>query len=252
MNYGRSSNVIVLSKESIKKFGSDLKVGSYINVKIKGEGEIGLKVIGIVELTQNEVDYGTAFVDINIYQILTGKNTLPELHVLGTHTSWMNWLEAFSQSALQEKFSTNININNPLVYIMEVKKQLNVFIQMGYVLGILALIAGTIGSTSVMILNINLRRREIGLYKAMGFSPLIILIQFTCETLIISVFGGILGGILGSGLGYYISQGMFPVAQLSVMGLGLGLASATATGLVFGMIPAVLAAKTDPVKALQG
>ena len=248
----RTSHTIVLTKEAAIKFGSLSVIGKYLNVKMKGEGEIRLKVIGIVELTENQFDQGSAFVDFDLYQSLTGKKTLSELHVVGTDSSWMNWIENFSNLAFNKNFKNNIFVNNPLSFFIETKNQLSVFIQMGYILGFLALIAGAIGSTSVMVLNINLRRREIGLYKAMGFSPFIILVQFTCETLILSLLGGVLGGVLGSILGYFISLDMFPIAKISLLGFGLGLMSATMTGLIFGMIPAILAAKTDPVKALQG
>jgi putative ABC transport system permease protein len=248
----RTSHTIVLTKEAAKKFGSLSVIGKYLNVKMKGEGEIRLKVIGIVELTENQFDQGSAYIDFDLYQSLTGKKTLSELHVVGTDSSWMNWIENFSNLAFNKNFKNNFFVNNPLSFFIETKNQLSVFIQMGYILGFLALIAGAIGSTSVMVLNINLRRREIGLYKAMGFSPFIILVQFTCETLILSLFGGVLGGVLGSILGYFISLDMFPIAKISLLGFGLGLMSATMTGLIFGMIPAMLAAKTDPVKALQG
>jgi putative ABC transport system permease protein len=122
---------------------------------------------------------------------------------------------------------------------------------MGYILGFMALVAGAVGSTSVMILNINLRKKEIGLYKSMGFSPFVILVQFTFETLIQSLFGGLLGGFFGSIIGYYISMDIFNIAELNVLGFFLGISSATLTGLVFGLIPAFMAARVDPVKALQ-
>jgi putative ABC transport system permease protein len=248
----RSGNVVVLSREAAKKFSKQPIIGEYLNAKIKGEGEIRLKVIGVVDVTENQYDMGLAYVGMDVYQMLTGKKTLNELHVVGTKASWMNWIENFSRSVLSESFRNNIWINNPFAQFVQTKNQLETFIQMGYTLGILALIAGIVGSTGVMILNINLRRREIGLYKSMGFSPQIILLQFTCETLLLSFIGGVLGGLMGSIVGYYISLDMFPVAELSFWGFLLGLFSALVAGLVFGLIPAFLAAKMDPVKALQG
>jgi putative ABC transport system permease protein len=246
------SNVVVLSPVAAKKFSSETLIGKYINIKVKGKGELRFKVIGIAEPSEGQFDSGAAWVHIDNYKLFTGKKTLSTLHVVGQGPDWMNWIEVFSKKTLDQDFRNNFFINNPLSSFLEAKNQLVVFIHMGYVLGILALIAGAIGSTSVMILNVNLRRKEIGLYKSMGFSSSIILVQFTCETLVLSLTGGVIGGILGSGLGYFISADMFPVAKLSFLGFGLGLISATLTGLCFGLIPAYLAAKMDPVKALQG
>jgi putative ABC transport system permease protein len=248
---GRASNVIVLSKEGAKRLGSGSGVGNYVNVKMPGAGEIRLKIIGIVELNSAQYDQGSAFVDLQMYQNITGEKTLGDIQLIATDPKWMNWIENFANNTLGSKYKDNFFVNNPLVYFLETKKQLEVFIQMGYILGFMALIAGAVGSTSVMILNINLRRKEIGLYKSMGFSPFVILVQFTFETLIQSLFGGFMGGFFGSIIGYYISMYIFNIAQLNVLGFFLGLSSATLAGLVFGLIPAFMAARVDPVKALQ-
>ena len=248
---GRASNVIVLSKEGAKRMGAGSGVGNFINVKMPGAGEIRLKVIGIVELNSTQYDQGSAFIDFQMYHNITGEKKLGEIQLIATDADWMNWIENFANSTLSSKFKENFVVSNPLAYFLETKKQLEVFIQMGYILGFMALIAGAVGSTSVMILNINLRRKEIGLYKSMGFSPFVILVQFTFETLIQSLFGGFLGGFFGSIIGYYISMDIFNIARLNVLGFFLGLSSATLAGLIFGLIPAMMAARVDPVKALQ-
>ncbi len=248
---GRASNIIVLSKEGAKRLGSGSGVGNYVNVKIPGADEIRLKVIGIAELNAAQNDQGSAFIDFQMYQNITGEKTLDEIQLIATDPIWMNWIENFANNTFASKYKDNYFINNPLSFFLETKKQLEVFIQMGYILGFMALVAGAVGSTSVMILNINLRKKEIGLYKSMGFSPFVILVQFTFETLIQSLFGGLLGGFFGSIIGYYISMDIFNIAELNVLGFFLGISSATLTGLVFGLIPAFMAARVDPVKALQ-
>lgn len=247
-----SSNTIVLSKQALTKLEFVNGIGEYINVKLKGGDEIRLKVVGVAELTGNSNDRGTGWVNFSLYRELTGKKAMAEIHIISTGSKWMNWVESFGVALFKEKFGSEVWFNNPLAKFEKMKNQLGAFIKMGYILGFLALIAGSIGSTSIMILNVNLRRREIGLYKSMGFSPTIILIQFTCETLIMSVIAGTIGGIFGSILGLLISKDMFPVAEMSLTGFLLGISSALATGLCFGLIPAILAARTDPVKALQG
>ena len=252
MDQVNSPNTIVLSKEAVKNFGLLPAIGRFVTVKIKGSDEIRLKVIGVANLKGNDFDRGSAWVNFPLYKELTGKKAVGQLHIVSNEAKWMNWVESFAKELLSKKFGTDIWIYNPLEQFMEQKDQLHIFIQMGYILGFLALIAGSIGSTSVMILNVNLRRREIGLYKSMGFTPFIILLQFSCETLILSLFGGFVGAISGSVLGLLISKDMFPIASLSATGFLLGLASALITGLAFGLIPAFIAAQTDPVKALQG
>lgn len=243
---------IVVSPEAINKLGMILPIGKSLNIKVKGSGEIKARIIGIARPTGNEYDQGLVWIPFPVFKDVTGKKHLSVMHILSKGTDWMNWLENFSSTSFQQKFGSNIWVLNPLQKFIEQKNQLGAFIQMGYILGFLALIAGSIGSTSVMIFNVNLRRREIGLYKAMGFTPGIILMQFTFETLVLSLIGGLIGALSGSVFGLIISGDMFPVAHISIVGLFLGLGSALCTGMLFGLIPALMAARLDPVKALQG
>ena len=103
-----------------------------------------------------------------------------------------------------------------------------------------------------MILNINLRKREIGLYKSLGFSSSIVLLQFSLETLILSFVGGVFGAGLGGLGGVEISKIILPFSYFSIDGVILGVICAVITGGLFGLIPAWMASRVDPVKALQG
>ena len=247
-----SPNTIVLSEEALKLFSYQPQVNSYVNIKLKGDDEIRLKVIGIARSKELEPDLGSAWVNFPLYRDLTGRKFMSRLQIYASSIAWLDWLEKFGKDLFSERFGNQYYLENPLQRFIDQKNQMNSFIKMGYILGFLSLIAGSIGSTSVMILNVNLRKREIGLYKAMGFSPAIILFQFSLETLILSLFGGALGAISGSFLGLLISKDLFPVANLSLVGFLLGLGSALVTGMIFGLVPAIIASKIDPVKALQG
>ena len=247
-----SPNTIVLSEEALKLFNYLPEVGSFVNAKIKGDEEIRLKIIGIAKSTELDADQGSGWVNFPLYHDLSGRTFMGKLHIYATSIAWLDWLEKFGKKLFGDRFGNQYFLDNPLQRFVDQKNQMNSFIKMGYILGFLALVAGSIGSTSVMILNVNLRKREIGLYKAMGFSPSIILFQFSLETLILSLLGGLLGAMSGSFLGLIISRDLFPVANLSLIGFLLGLGSALVTGMIFGLVPAIIAAKIDPVKALQG
>lgn len=249
----KNSNEMVLSVKAAKKLNFNPSLHTHVSVKLKNSSEISLNVIGIIDPSSEAIeDTGKTWVAHPLFEELSGVKIFNEMHVVAKSSNWMVWLEKFSHDYFEPRLDGNLWILNPIANFMERKKQLESFIQISYFLGFLALLAGSIGSTSLMILNVNLRRKEIGLYKSMGFSSWIILFQFSSETSLISLIGGSFGSILGCVIGYYVSLSMFQVGSLSFLAGGIGIASALIVGLVFGLIPAVIAAHTDPVKALQG
>ena len=237
---------IILSKNAVEKLKIDKPLGKLVSIRTS-EGDILLRIIGVARSSGNSYGQSSAWTSMNNFYALTGNKFMTSISIVSESSSWMNWSQKF-----EKKFGNAFWVQNPLQDFMEMKERLETFVRMGYILGFLALIAGSIGATSVMILNVNLRRREIGLYKAMGFSSVIVLSQFAAESLILSIVGGFIGAFLGSLLGLVVSKDIFTVGEFSLVGLVFGLLSAIFTGVLFGLIPAFLASRVEPVKALQG
>jgi len=105
-----------------------------------------------------------------------------------------------------------------------------------------------------MLASVTERTREIGLRKAVGARPAVILTQFLVEAIILCLAGGIIGLVLGQVSTIAMSQiPNAPLGETSIPGWAIGLAlgfSAT-VGVVFGMWPAVKAARLDPIDALR-
>jgi ABC-type antimicrobial peptide transport system permease subunit len=253
LNHHNSEATVVLSSKIVNMLKLSNPIGKKINFKIKNSGDLPLRIVGVADPRGEDLGFGMAWVNHELFQVITGKKALTQMKIVATDSGWMNWVEEFSQEYFDTKFGMgNVWVENPLEEFLDEKNRLLTFINMGYALGFLALLGGTIGSTSVMILNVNVRRREIGLYKAMGYSSGVIILLFICETLILCFIGGFMGSCAGTLLGQQMSLNMFNVSQLSAGGFFLGLLSALVTGLLFGLIPATMAARTDAVKALQG
>ncbi|MBI3267531.1 MAG: ABC transporter permease [Planctomycetes bacterium] len=118
------------------------------------------------------------------------------------------------------------------------------------VIGLCLLMSG-IGVAVLMLSSIHLRIREIGIRKAVGASNLDIAFQFLVETSVLSTLGGCAGVVLGLLLAHFACGVIgFPTAVDPAIVL-LGFASSIALGVVFGTIPAFLAARMSPVEALR-
>jgi putative ABC transport system permease protein len=119
------------------------------------------------------------------------------------------------------------------------------------VISSIALMVGGIGVMAIMTISVTERTREIGLRKALGARRQEILYQFLAEAAVLTLLGGILGIAIGSAIGVTISLATgFPVS-LPWWSFAVGLGFSAAVGVFFGMVPAVRAARLDPLEALR-
>lgn len=114
----------------------------------------------------------------------------------------------------------------------------------------ISLLVGGIGVMNIMYVSVTERKREIGIRRAIGAKPRIILMQFLLEAAFITL----LGGLIGLGLGYLLSNlvGGY-VKIIPVMTPSIFILSTTVsifTGIIFGIIPAISASRMDPIKAI--
>ncbi len=113
----------------------------------------------------------------------------------------------------------------------------------------ISLIVGGIGIMNIMLVSITERTKEIGLRKAIGATPKIILIQFLVESVVLSVGGGITGIIIGV-LGAALINQFFP-AVITFWSILLAFFVSVIIGIIFGVVPAGKAAKLNPIQALR-
>ncbi|MDB4874046.1 MAG: hypothetical protein JWM41_492 [Gemmatimonadetes bacterium] len=119
------------------------------------------------------------------------------------------------------------------------------------VLASVALMVGGIGVMAVMMVSVTARTREIGVRKALGATRTDILAQFLVEAATLTLIGGLLGIFVGLGAGkggmmLMNIQGDPPIGLTAV-----AVAVSVGIGLVFGVLPALKAARLDPIEALR-
>lgn len=115
----------------------------------------------------------------------------------------------------------------------------------------ITLVVGGIGIMNIMLVGVSERTREIGIRKALGATNNHIMSQFLFEALIMCIVGGFLGLLLGYGLAFVIatSFNFQPALTWQIAAAGLGMAFAT--GILFGLYPALKAARKDPIESLR-
>lgn len=113
----------------------------------------------------------------------------------------------------------------------------------------ISLVVGGIGVMNMMLVSVTERTKEVGLRKALGATPHIILLQFLIESVMLTLAGGMIGVTLG-GVGTLIINRFFP-ARLSLVSILLAFGVSTLVGIVFGILPARRAARLSPINALR-
>lgn len=118
-------------------------------------------------------------------------------------------------------------------------------------IGIVALIVAGIGIMNIMLVSVTERTKEIGIRKSLGAKRKNILMQFLLEAIILCNIGGAIGVLVGFGLGNLVSVFTGFAITVPLPWAIIGLLFCTAVGLTFGMWPAMIASKMDPVEALR-
>jgi putative ABC transport system permease protein len=146
-----------------------------------------------------------------------------------------------------ENFSVNSgeNISHPAGSLFGV-----VTAMLSLVAGV-SLVVGGIGVMNIMFVSVAERTREIGIRKAVGASSTNILLQFLFEALILSLMGGLLGLALGYAVAFLVSLWTPFPPFISGEIVGLAFAIAIVIGSVFGLLPAIRAARKDPIDSLK-
>jgi putative ABC transport system permease protein len=115
----------------------------------------------------------------------------------------------------------------------------------------ISLLVGGIGVMNIMLVSVTERTSEIGIRKALGATPGDLFRQFVIEAGVLTAVGGLLGVATGFAVGYVVPRvaniavTITPVPVLSAVGV------AVAVGLIFGLYPALRAARLAPIEALR-
>jgi putative ABC transport system permease protein len=262
----RARVAVIGSETKEKLFSGRIALGE--RVRVDG---ISFEVIGILSPKMQQGDD-----DINrvIYVPFTTMSDLKDTHYLDS--IWFNYeatdYQRIEQSARyilaqQHKFNP---LDRRAVLVFSVMEQVHFFeivtlglkVLLGFI-GTLTLGIGGIGLMNIMLVSVTQRTREIGIEKALGARRHHIFVQFLAEALAITFIGGVLGIILAyvvalsvgrltlySAMAKHAEAGdirlMINPLTLLVAILILG-----AVGLVSGMVPAIRAARLDPIEALR-
>jgi putative ABC transport system permease protein len=115
----------------------------------------------------------------------------------------------------------------------------------------ISLLVGGIGIMNIMLASVTERTREIGIRRAIGAKRRQIIVQFLIETVVLSTIGGVVGLAMGITIPSIITYFSEMPTVITIGSILLPLFISVGIGIIFGLYPAVSAAKVDPIVALR-
>ena len=163
---------------------------------------------------------------------------------------------------------TDVQLIVPWELLENAKKALLVWNIMLISIAAISLLVGGIGIMNIMLASITERTREIGIRRALGATRHHIVSQFLVETGTLSTVGGLIG--IGAGIAVAlglrtivpwlmklpifqgVADGNFRLEpQITLWSIAVSFVVAAGVGLIFGIYPAVVASRKDPIEALR-
>lgn len=153
---------------------------------------------------------------------------------------------------LKNKHGTNdFTVSLPADLLKQFTKITDILTMMVVGIAAISLLVGGIGISNIMLVTVTERTREIGIRKAVGATESVILLQFLIEAVVLTVIGALIGIGLAAITGKVVAaySPLDPVLTSQTIFLAVGMAALT--GIVFGLFPAIRAARKNPVEALR-
>jgi len=256
--------------------GNQILIGSHVangtfSKKVKVESEMVIKgrkfeVAGILNSLGNQQDDSMVYMDMNIYQGLTGekRGTAAYAMVKIAEGEDENVVAAEIKKSLEKTRKRGFGTDEADFSVITSEKMGEIA---GTILGIIqfviigfasiAILVGGIGITNTMFTSVREKTREIGIMKAIGAKNSAILTIILFEAGIIGFLGGIGGTLLGSilavGISYYgkTNPTFYFTTSVSPGLIIFGLVFSLLVGCLSGFFPARSATKLKPVEALR-
>lgn len=244
-----SERVIVLGHELANElFGTADPIGK--NIRVDSQP---FRVVGVAAKKGGGFggpSFDTyAYMPTKTFSKVFDSDNIMEMIIQTSSTDVSKHIEAVKENMLQRHDEDEFSVVDQSEILDTINQILGVLtVGLGGIASI-SLLVGGIGIMNIMLVSVTERTREIGLRKALGATPNLIMLQFLVEAAVISVIGGLIGLAIAFG-GTEIMRQFLP-AKITGEAVALAFGVSLVVGLIFGAAPARRAARLSPIEALR-
>jgi putative ABC transport system permease protein len=202
---------------------------------------------------RSEVNENTIAIPYNVSRLFTNSEKVKQLYFSVSSPSDVAIATDQIQSVLKSRHRPEsvYSVSNLTQLVSVANKTANALTMVLVLIAVVTLLVSGIGIMNIMLSTVVSRTREIGIRKAIGATRREICLQFLSEALLISLIGGIVGVIVGLSLPVSIrvlTDYDLPISGASAV---VGILISSIVGISFGTIPALRAARMDPIASLH-
>lgn len=237
-------------------FGTDDPVGRILTVHGKSFTVVGVMSEIGEALNFNSIDYDNAA----IIAFSDGKiinNNASQIQQIDIQVNSTGDLVDAS-NAIKKVISENHNGENDFSVLSgsEISKFTSetfyVIVGVTTAIASISMVVGGVGIMNIMLVTVAERTREIGIRKALGATNSDIVWQFLIESIMLGIGGGAIGYISGYIIAIVISRAFFTfIPTISGDIAAIAILLSVVIGVVFGLYPAIRAARKNPIQSLQ-
>jgi putative ABC transport system permease protein len=261
----RSATVCVLGESAkVNLLGYDNAVGKYVKVN-----DVWLQVVGILaqQATADSDVEGLEVVNRNnlviaplntVMRRFEDNNSYLKDEIDGIYIKVKSDIDSVDTAnvvgailANTHKDAGDFTVTVPAGLLEQRRRTQAIFSIVMICIAGISLLVGGIGIMNIMLATVLERTREIGIRRAIGARQADIVRQFLTEAVMISIMGGLIGIAFGFTLSKVIAAAAGWSTVVTTASIAVAFGVSVGIGLLFGIYPAVQAAKLDPIEAIR-
>jgi putative ABC transport system permease protein len=249
-----SHAAVVTERFALTQFGSAQEaVGKTVAISNVPFVIIGVFRERVSTFGQSEIADETVLIPYTVARYFTGTDAINQIYFSMTDSGSVPWATQAILKAIKSRHRSEsvYDVGDLSAVLSMAGKTATAFSIVLLLFSLVTLMVSGVGIMNIMLATVRSRIREIGIRKALGATFREIQLQFLAEAVLISLSGGVGGTILAMALPLGIELFTNYRVQVSWTSAVIAILVSCGVGIAFGTVPAVRAARMDPVESLK-
>ena len=249
-----SKAALVTRRFALTQFGSEQEAIG----KTLGISSVPFVIVGVFrERTEtygeSEIVDETVLIPYTVARYFTGSDAVNQIYFSMDNSANVPWASTALLKVLKSRHRAEsvYNVGNLAEVLSMAGKTATAFSVILLLFALLTLLVSGVGIMNIMLATVRSRIREIGIRKALGATFREIQMQFLAEAVLISFSGGVAGALVAMLLPIMVALFTDYRLQVSWLSAVIAILVSCGVGVAFGTVPAVRAARMDPVESLK-